>query len=430
VIVRIRRLHITGDFGRLWAAAAVSAFGSYVTRLALPLAAILVLGVGPVGIGVLRSAELVAAFVVGLIAGAWVDRLRRRPVMIVADVGRALLLGSIPFSALLGILTLAQLIVVAFAAAILTTFFDVADRSLLPDLVPRDRLHQANATLTATTSVSEFVAFGIGGWLVQILTAPIAIAVDAASFLVSALLLGRMRTAETPPAPASERTSVRSEIGEGLRTLAGHPLLRPLAIANAAVFAGWGIFGACFLLFTVTELGFSPGVVGLIAATGGFSAFIGAIVSGPATRRLGYGRTLITALVVAAVGNLLIPLAPGATLLGVACLVGQQLLADSALVVFEVADVTIRQTVVEDRLLGRVNAGMRVTGVGAQLAGTIAGAVLAEAVGLRPALYVAAGLGLAGALALAASHVRGLAALPAGAATDDAVRIEPPVDTV
>ena len=434
MIDRTRRLLVSPDFGRLWAAAAVSSFGSYVTRLALPLAAILVLEVGPLGVGVLRSAELIAAFGVGLIAGAWVDRLRRRPVMIWADLGRAALLASIPVAAMLGVLTLAQLLVVAFGAAILTTFFDVADRSFLPDLVPRDRLHQANATLTATTSVSEFVAFGVGGWLVQILTAPIAIAIDAASFVVSAMFLGRIRTAEQPPAPAAERSPITAEIREGLAALTTDPLLRPLAAANAAVFAGWGIFGATFLLFTVKELGFDPGVVGLIAAMGGFSAFIGAVVAGPAARRLGYGRTLIAALACSAVGNLLIPLAPGATLLGVACLVGQQLLADSALVVFEIGDVTIRQTIVPERLLGRVNAGMRVTGVGAQLAGTIVGALIAEAVGLRAALYLGAALGAIGALVLAASRVRGLRALPAGAGQSEATAArdlaEEPVDTI
>jgi MFS family permease len=434
VIDRARRLLVSPDFTRLWAAAAVSSFGSYVTRLALPLAAILVLGAGPLGVGILRAAELIAAFGVGLIAGAWVDRLRRRPVMIWADLGRAALLGSIPVAAVLGVLTLAQLLVVAFGAAILTTFFDVADRSLLPDIVPRDRLHEANSTLTATTSVSEFVAFGVGGWLVQILTAPIAIAIDAASFLGSAILLGRIRTEESPPMPAAERGHIAAEIREGLAALGADPLLRPLATANAAVFAGWGIFGATFLLFTVKELGFDPGVVGLIAAMGGFSAFIGAVVAGPAARRLGYGRTLIAALACSAVGNLLIPLAPGATLVGVACLVGQQLLADSALVVFEIGDVTIRQTIVPERLLGRVNAGMRVTGVGAQLAGTIAGAIIAETVGLRAALYLGAALGAVGAIALAASRLRSLRELPAaversGRGTTGDLP-EEPVDTI
>lgn len=434
MIDRARRVLVSPDFTRLWAAAAVSSFGSYVTRLALPLAAILVLGVGPLGVGVLRSAELIAAFGVGLIAGAWVDRLRRRPVMIWADLGRAALLGSIPVAAVLGVLTLAQLLVVAFGAAILTTFFDVADRSFLPDVVPRGRLHEANSTLTATTSVSEFVAFGVGGWLVQILTAPIAIAIDAASFLGSAILLGRIRTVESPPTPVAERGRIAAEIREGLAALAADPLLRPLAAANAAVFAGWGIFGATFLLFTVKELGFDPGVVGLIAAMGGFSAFIGAVAAGPAARRLGYGRTLIAALACSAVGNLLIPLAPGATLVGVVCLVGQQLLADSALVVFEIGDVTIRQTIVPERLLGRVNAGMRVTGVGAQLAGTIAGALVAEAVGLRAALYLGAALGAVGAIALAASRVRSLGELPAAVDPTGDTAIgdlpEEPVDTI
>jgi MFS family permease len=432
MIERARRLVVTPDFGRLWAAAAVSSFGSFVTRLALPLAAILVLDAGALEIGLLRSAELIAAFAVGLIAGAWVDRLRRRPVMIVADMGRAILLGSIPVAAILGVLTLAQLLVVAFGAAILTTFFDVADRSFLPDIVPRDRLHAANATLTATTSMTEFVAFGAAGWLVQILTAPIAIAIDAVSFLVSALFLGSIRAHETPAPPAAERAPILDEIRVGLATIVHDPLLRPLAAAHGAVAAGWGFFGAGFLLFTVRDLGIDPGVVGLVAAMGGFSSFIGAVAAGATARRIGYGRMLIGALCVAAFGNLLLPLAPGATIVGIAFLVGQQLFADSALVVFDIGDVTVRQTIVPERLLGRVNAGTRVVAAGAQLVGTVVGAAIAEAVGLRPALLIAATLGLVGAAILAASDVRRLTVLPEAAGAPGAVEeaAEAPVDTL
>ena len=197
------------DFRRLWAATGVSMLGSFVTRTALPFAAILVLGAGAAEVGLIRGAELVAGLVVGLIAGAWVDRLRRRPILIWADVGRAVLLGSVPLAFALGGLTLVHLVVVAFGAAILTTFFDTADRAYLPTVIGRDRLVEANSTLTGTSAAAEFVGFGVSGWLIQWLTAPIAIALDALSFLVSALFLRdiRPRGTDAPragdPAPPS-----------------------------------------------------------------------------------------------------------------------------------------------------------------------------------------------------------------------------------
>jgi hypothetical protein len=190
--------------------------GSFVTRTALPFAAILVLGAGAAEVGLIRGAELVAGLVVGLIAGAWVDRLRRRPILIWTDLGRAVLLGSVPVAFALGGLTLLQLVLVAFGAAILSTFFDTADRAYLPTVIGRERLVEANSTLTGTSAAAEFLGFGISGWLIQILTAPIAIALDALSFLISALFLRTIRSEEpAPPAPET-RTSVLAEIREGL----------------------------------------------------------------------------------------------------------------------------------------------------------------------------------------------------------------------
>ncbi len=203
------------DFVRLWAATTVSMFGSFVTRTALPFAAILVLGAGAGEVAILRSAELVAGLALGLIAGAWVDRLRRRPILIWADLGRAVLLGTIPVAFALGALTLVQLVVVAFGAAVLTTFFDTADRAFLPTVIGRERLVEANATLTGSSSAAEFVGFGVGGWLIQILTAPIAIAVDAVSFVVSAVLFGRHpgRGTATPAARAAAKRRPRDPRG-------------------------------------------------------------------------------------------------------------------------------------------------------------------------------------------------------------------------
>lgn len=402
------------DFVSLLAAATVSQVGSFITRTALPFAAILVLGAGAGEVAVIRGAEIIAGLTIGLVAGAWVDRLRRRPVMIWADLGRALLLGSIPVAFVAGSLTLPHLIIVAFGAAVLTTFFDVADRAFLPTVIGRDRLVGANSTLTATSSAAEFVGFGAGGWLIQVLTAPIAIAIDALSFLVSALFLGRIRAKEPPQTPPADREPVLREIVEGLRLTLGHPILRPLALADASVAGFWGVFGAVYLVF-VTEIGFQPAAIGLLAAVGGLSSLVGAVLAERATRWVGgVGRFLISAMVLVAIGNICLAIAPDATIIGIALLLAQQVLTDSSLTAFDVVAMSIRQATVEDRALGRVGASFHTLAMGFLLAGTLIGGVLAETIGLRWALIVGGGGGLLAIAILWFSAVRGMAEVPVG----------------
>ena len=400
-------------FVRVWGAATISIFGSLVTRIALPLAAILVLGAGAFEVAILRGLELGATLLVGLAAGAWVDRLRRRPVLIWADLGRAALLASVPVAFAFGVLTLWQLFAVSGLAAVLTTFFDAADNAYLPTIVERDRLVDANAALAASGSASEFMAFGISGFLVQLLTAPLAIAVDALSFLGSALLLGSIRTREGPPPPKADREPVLDEIRDGLRLVIHDPVLRAFAGAQMALSALWGIFGATWFLFVLDELRLEPWVLGLVAGVGGFSSFIGAVVAARATRRWGIGPVAIWAMVLSAIGNAFIPLAPaGLPLLAIGCLVMQQLVADSAVTVYDVTEVSVRQTLVRDRALGRVASTFQVASGLAQLVATIAAGILAEVIGLRATSWLAPLGGLVGALILWASPVRGLLVLP------------------
>ncbi|HYN69517.1 MAG TPA: MFS transporter [Candidatus Eisenbacteria bacterium] len=377
------------DFVLLWSAGTISFFGSYVTRTALPLAAIIVLAAGPLEISALRGLELVASLLVGLVAGAWVDRLRRRPIMIGADLGRTVLLGSIPLAALAGLLAMPQLLVVAFAAAILTTFFDVADRSYLPTVVAKDRLLEANSALTASASAAEFAGFGISGFLVQVLTAPIAIAIDAASFLVSAVLLGAIRRREPARPPTTARAPMLREVREGIGLVRTSPVLRALTAAHGSTHLSWGIFGTSYLLFAINDLGLPPAAIGVIAGLGGAASFLGAAVTGRLTRRFGIGRTLLAGLIGFTIGSALIPLAPsGAVLLGAAFLIGQQLIGDASATVYDVVQVSVIQSTVSGRLLGRVNATIRTFAVLLQLAGTVLGAVIAETLGVRAGLAV------------------------------------------
>ena len=316
--------------------------------------------------------------------------------MIWTDLGRAVLLGSIPAAAVLGIMAMPQLIIVAFAAAILSTFFDVADRSYLPTIVARERLVAANSALTATASVAEFSSFGIGGFLIEIFTAPIAIAIDAVSFLISALLLATIRRREPPPNPVADREPVLREIRDGMRIVARSPVLRALALAHGGTHILWGIFGTSYLLFATNELNLDPASIGVIAGLGGIGSLAGSLAAPILSRRLGVGRSILLGMVGFAIGNALIPLAPAhAALLGAAFLIGQQLIGDSFATVYEIVETSLVQASVGDRVMGRVNATIGTFTTLLTLAGTVGGGVIAALFGLRAAFDV----GLLGALA-------------------------------
>ncbi len=403
------------SFVRVWTAATISIFGSLVSGIALPFVAILVLGAGPLEVAALGMVQLAAALLVGLVAGAWVDRLRRRPVLIWADLGRAVLLGSIPIAFVAGVLSLGQLLLVGFLASVLTTFFDSADHAYLPTIIERDQLVEANAALAATGSAAEFTAFGIGGFLVQVLSAPIAVLVDAASFVVSAMLLGSIRASEPEPPRPAEREPVLAEIQEGFQLIVRDASLRAFAAARMAVAGTYGVFGGIWLLFATRELGLGPAAIGLIAGVGGFAALVGAMVVARSTRRWGVGRVAAGAMALSAIANFFVPLAPaGAPLAAVGCLIIAQLVGDSAATVYEITETSVRQALVDRRALGRVGSTFRVADVLVQLVAMLLGALLAQAAGLRIAATVAPFGAVLAAAILWASPARRLVTLPSG----------------
>src|SRR5262245_6093946 len=394
------------DFQKLWAGQTVSVFGSMVGGAAMDFTAILVLQASPFQLGLLSVARQVPAFLAGLFAGAWIDRRRRRPILIAADAGRALLLASIPVSALLGVLRLEQLLLVAFLASVLTLVFDVAYQAYLPSLIPRERLLEGNSKLAASASVAELSGFSLAGWLVQWLTAPIALAVDALSFVVSALAMLMIRAREPAPIQVEgERADIWRDIGAGLRVVVHDPFLRPLAGATIVTALAGGMVGATIVLFQTRELGFSPGVLGLIWAVGGLTSLAGALLATPVAGLIGLGRALVVGLGLTALGTLLVPLAQGTTASSVLLLVANQVITDPADTIYRVNEVTLRQSVVPDRLLGRVSATIRVLGLGCTLLGALAGGLLAQTVGVRLALLVGASGGLVAALLLVGSPV-------------------------
>ena len=378
------------DFVKLWSGQTVSKFGSHITGVALPLTAVLTLSATPAQMGVLAALGSLPVLLIGLPAGAWIDRLRRRPVLIAADVGRALLLASIPAAALFKALHIEQLYVVALLAGALTVFFDVADPAFLPAVVPVEQLVEGNSKLGASDSLAEIAGPSFAGVLVQWLSAPFAIAVDAATFVFSALCLGAIRVREPQPARRAERQHIGSEIVEGLRMVLGHPLLRALA-GTMATFTFFGNFiGTLYAIYILRALHIPPAVVGALIGLGGVGAFVGALLAEPLVRRFGLGKILIASMTFYGCTGLILPLAGGPTPVVVGMLAASQLIGDVAIAVYLINDVSLRQSVIPSTMLGRANASMQVLerGIGpagALLAGILGGSAV---LGMRGTILI------------------------------------------
>jgi MFS family permease len=400
------------DFQRLWAGQTISVFGSLVTRTALPFTAILLLGAGPMEIALLAAADQVPGVLFSLFAGAWVDRLRRRPLLVGADLARVFVLASIPLAAWWHVLTIAQLYVVAFLAGALTVLFDVAYQSYLPTLVTRERLVSGNSRLAASASVAEIGAFGLGGWLVQWLTAPIAILVDALSFIASAVSIAAIRSREHAPQSSAKVTALLPEIQAGLRGLWTEPNLRALATTEMLLQFSLRLCGTLILLYATRDLGIATGPQGMIYAVGGVSSFLGAILAGRIARRLGIGRTLVSGLALGGVGLVLVPMAHGGGVGAVALLVSQQIVSDGALTAYQIHALSLRQALAPARLAGRIHSGFRFANLAAMLLGTLTAGALAGWIGMRATLALGAAGVMACAGLLAFSAVGRLAGTP------------------
>ena len=400
------------DFLKLWAGETVSLFGSLIGGPALAFTAILALDATALQMGLLTAAGTAPGLLGGLIAGVWVDRLRRRPVLIGADLGRALLLGTIPLAAIMGVLRIEQLYAVAFLVGLLTMIFDVAYLAYLPSLVRRDELVEGNSKLSVSAAVAEASGFSISGWLIQALSAPVTVLIDALSFVVSAAALWLVRSREPAPPRTGERAGILVEMGTGLRTLGASSNLRVLTATLVTLECAGGMFGAVILLYTTRTLSLSPGVQGLIFAVGGVTSLLGALAAGSVTRRLGVGPALSLGLLLVGAGSLLIPLAPNRSALSLLLLVSSQIVSDPARTLYMIAQVSLRQALTPSGMLGRVNAAIHVLALGAALLGALGGGLLAESVGVRPTLVVGACGSSAAALWLITSPLRTAQEMP------------------
>lgn len=380
------------DFLLLWSAQGISAIGSRITRTALPMAAILATGAGAFELGLLAVAQTAPRALVAWFGGGWVDRHRRRPLLIGTDLVRAVALLTIPAAALAGALSLPLLYAVAVVTGVATVLFEIADHVFVTDLVRREQLQDANARREAADAVAEISGPAIGGALVAWLTAPLAIVADAATFVASALLIGRIRGRETVSAPAAAPSFV-DDVRTGIRVVRDNPAVRALFVATAIMTLVMSFMASLYTLYALADLELTPTQLGIAIGCGGIGALAGAALAQPAMARLGPRRTLIGTMVAGAALQLLIPLAPPVPWIAMTLLIVTQVFGDGVLTVYLVSETTLRQRLLPPEALGRAAATWQVAAGVLTPAGAIAGALLAESIGMRPALAVlAAGL--------------------------------------
>jgi MFS family permease len=398
------------DFRFLWAGESVSELGSQVSFLAIPLVAVRTLHATTFQIGLLTASSTIAFLIVGLPAGVWVDRLRRRWVMIAADIGRMVALGSIPLAYVLGGLSLAQLYVVSLVAGVLTVFFDVAYQSYLPSLVGPEHLVEGNAKLTGSAQVAQVAGPSVAGGLVQAIGGPYAISIDAFSFLFSGAAVAAIRAPEPAPVvPEGGHRSLAHDIGEGLRFVFGHPLLRAIAATTTTAYFFSGIMAAVEIVFLVRIVHAAPGIIGLLFALGAIGGLIGAVAAAPLARRIGGARATIFG-IFADLGGLLIPFTSahaGLLFFGF----GNFAYAFGA-VLYNINQVSFRQRLCPEHLLGRMNASMRFAVWGILPVGALIGGILGTETSLRSTLWVGAIGGCLAGVWLLASPMRRMRDFP------------------
>ena len=397
---------VGGDFRKLWIGQTISQLGSQIGSTALGFTAILALNATPMQLGVLSAVRAVPVLLLGLLAGVWVDRLRRRDILIVADIGRAIVLMAVPIAALLGVLRIEVLYVVAVIVAALAVFFDVAYPSYVPALVPAENLVRANSQLSASESVAEIAGPGLGGALVQTLTAPFAIAFDALSFVASAvsLLMIQQREPQARPA-ASDVHTILHEAIDGVRASLTQSVLRALLGHAAFNSIAGGIIGTLIALYMVRELSLTPLLMGVVIGVGGVSALLGAWLAERIVARFGLGKTLIGAGALSWASTFLIVLANGPLSVTLPLLITSQA-ADVMGTIFAINALSLRQTSAPNHLLGRVNAGVRVVEGVLLPVGALAGGLLAERIGVRATLAVGMCIGAASLLPIVLSPIR------------------------
>jgi predicted MFS family arabinose efflux permease len=401
------------DFRRLWAGDTISQFGTQLSQLALPVLAVTLLHAGPREMGLLTAAETLAFLVVGLPAGAWVDRWRKKRVLVAGDMVRALAFGSIPAAWAAGRLSLGQLYLVALVAGIATVFFDVAYQSYLPAIVHPDQVVDGNAKLQASQSVAQVAGPAAGGALLRVLAAPALIAADAVSYALSALFVSRIGHAETPP-PRERRRPLGVEIGEGLRFVVRNPLLSRITACTSISCFFSGVLQALFVLYVLRVLGLGTETIGVVWALGAVGGLAGALLSSRIARSVGEGRAIPLSALVCGLAGLATPLAAAVsgTALRTVLLIAGTIVFWGCVVVYNVTQVSFRQRLCPPALLGRMNASVRFLVWGVLPIGGLAGGFLGGTIGILPTIWIGTIGQLIAALPVLLSPLSGLRDLP------------------
>jgi MFS family permease len=371
-----------------------------VTGLALPFVAITLLHATPLQVAILNLADFLPFLLIGLIAGVLVDRFPRRAILIGGDLGRALLIATIPLAYLAGLLTLAQLMLVGFAIGVLTVFFDVAYQAYLPSLIGREDLVEGNSKLELSRSGAGLIGPGLAGLLIDLLRAPVAMLIDALSFAFSALLLFSIRE-RTPEETSSvgeqaaessavaPRGSMRTEIAAGLRFVFGHPALRTIGSATATSNLFSSISGAAFMIFAINGLKMSPALIGIAFSLGSLGGLTAALVADPLSKRFGVGRVIVLTVAIGGPFEAAIAFAhPGADLLNVILVALVGFTMGGGGTIYNINQVSLRQALTPAAMAGRMNATMRWFVWGTIPIGSLIGGIIGETLGLRAAILI------------------------------------------
>ena len=409
-----RGLLRNADFLKLWTGQTISVLGTQVTLLAVPILAAVTLQVSPFEFGLLTTIEFLPFVLLSLPAGVWVDRLRRRPILISADLGRAISLLSIPVAFAFDALTIWQLYVVVFVNGCLTVFFDVAYQSYLPSIVGRDELVEGNAKLELTRTVSQRIGPGIAGVMIGVLTAPFAVLIDAISYVVSTVLLLWIRGTEPLAPPRDDATaprpSMRAEIVVGLRYVTGQRWLRGLALTVALGSLFGTIADSILILYLVTEHQFPPGLIGLAFSIGSVGIIAGALIASRVTKAIGVGPTIVLAAVGESLSWLPVAAAPDGLLF--AGLTTTIVALGFFGVGWQVNAVSLRQAITPRSMQGRVNATMRFISWSAIPLGSVLGGFLGGVIGLHNTIWLGAMGSLVVFVPVAFSSIWGVREMP------------------
>jgi predicted MFS family arabinose efflux permease len=393
------------DFLKLWTAQAVSAFGARISREGLPMAAVMTLGAAPAQIGLLAALSHGPALIVGLAAGGYVDRTRRRGVLVAMDLLRAAALATIPLAAWLHLLSMPQIYLAAALVGGAGVLFEIADHAYLPALVAPEQIAPANARLSATDSVAEVAGPALAGVLFQWFAGPAAVAINALTYLASAGFLGAIRKAEPAPPPA-EGSHWRADVAQGFSAALGEPRVAPLLVMEGTNALFGSFFSALYIIFALRILHLTPAMLGVTIAAGGVGALGGAVIANRLAKVMGAGPAIAAAAIGAALTTFFIPLAPARPGLGMAFLCAAQVFGDGLAVTWIILAASLRQTVLPGAVLGRVAASFQAVSGGLAVVGALAGGLLGGWLGPRAGLFVAAAGMLVGPAVVALSPLR------------------------